>query len=456
MQLLHQHIPVGVPRLAVDANRQALVDKTIGDDRGSGSVWYSGSEESSQGVLVPARNRLAERFVALREEGMVQRLLFPWSSAAGRSSVGYWLAALVVVMVALVAAFVVAGCSRGYSSVPPDSRVTRDALPADGGRDEGSTDAACKLGATRACYTGQTGTEGVGICKAGTQTCATGAWGACEGEVLPTSETCDGLDNDCNGTPDGLLPQASSIRAFWKLEEASGTRYDQTSNNNHLTDKNTVSQGSGKAGHCADFTLTNTEYLIRDDSPSLDITGDLSLAAWINPRSFGPASTGDKCRHDVVAKWHYGNSQCSYYLALEGNAGGWTSAEISSGDIYFWLNDLPSTCFTSSGCCTAQIPTETGKTLKVGTWYHLAAVYDQSNQTQKIYLDGTLVKTCTNKVSSILDSSSAVTMGVRSTYPSSLSDTLWDGLIDEVIIWSTALSDADVQWLFKNTDNYCL
>jgi hypothetical protein len=60
---------------------------------------------------------------------------------------------------------------------------------------------------TRACYTGPVGTEGVGICKGGTQTCnASGsAWGPCQGQVLPTLETglcTDGLDNDCNGYTD--------------------------------------------------------------------------------------------------------------------------------------------------------------------------------------------------------------------------------------------------------------
>ncbi len=52
---------------------------------------------------------------------------------------------------------------------------------------------------TMACYTGPTGTAGVGVCRAGTQSCAAGAWGGCVGQVIPTPEVCDALDNDCNG-----------------------------------------------------------------------------------------------------------------------------------------------------------------------------------------------------------------------------------------------------------------
>ena len=62
---------------------------------------------------------------------------------------------------------------------------------------------ACNNGDTRACYDGPPGTEGVGTCKPGTQTCVNGAWTtSCVGEVLPTQEVCnDFQDHNCNGIP---------------------------------------------------------------------------------------------------------------------------------------------------------------------------------------------------------------------------------------------------------------
>jgi hypothetical protein len=68
---------------------------------------------------------------------------------------------------------------------------------------------ACVNGDTQSCYTGSAGTLGQGACAPGVQTCAHGAWGACVGQVLPSQEVCDGIDNDCNGFADDNLGQTS-------------------------------------------------------------------------------------------------------------------------------------------------------------------------------------------------------------------------------------------------------
>jgi len=75
------------------------------------------------------------------------------------------------------------------------------------GDDDTGVDAqqqACSPGATQACYTGAAGTQNVGPCVGGSQTCdASGYWGPCVGEVVPKGEVCGNtLDDNCNGTVD--------------------------------------------------------------------------------------------------------------------------------------------------------------------------------------------------------------------------------------------------------------
>jgi hypothetical protein len=61
----------------------------------------------------------------------------------------------------------------------------------------------CTDGQTRPCYDGPAGSDNVGTCRDGVQTCANQMWPAgCPGEVLPTMENCgDALDHNCNGAP---------------------------------------------------------------------------------------------------------------------------------------------------------------------------------------------------------------------------------------------------------------
>ncbi|MFH1642724.1 MAG: LamG-like jellyroll fold domain-containing protein [Nanoarchaeota archaeon] len=55
----------------------------------------------------------------------------------------------------------------------------------------------------RTCYTGLDGTENVGLCYGGIETCTGGDYSVCENEVTPVPEICgDTFDNDCDGAPD--------------------------------------------------------------------------------------------------------------------------------------------------------------------------------------------------------------------------------------------------------------
>jgi LruC domain-containing protein len=75
----------------------------------------------------------------------------------------------------------------------------------------GDLDPRCTCGHNdvQPCYTGAPATQGVGACVDGQQTCDHGAWGPCLGQTLPSVESCNGLDDDCDGEADELLGNTS-------------------------------------------------------------------------------------------------------------------------------------------------------------------------------------------------------------------------------------------------------
>ncbi|MCB9529157.1 MAG: hypothetical protein H6701_12385 [Myxococcales bacterium] len=65
---------------------------------------------------------------------------------------------------------------------------------------------------SRACYPGPVGTLDIGRCAAGVQSCAAGRYGACVGAVVPAAERCDGQDDDCDGINDEGLGAACACQ----------------------------------------------------------------------------------------------------------------------------------------------------------------------------------------------------------------------------------------------------
>jgi hypothetical protein len=75
----------------------------------------------------------------------------------------------------------------------------------DGSTNEDGAGCVCSPNQATGCYSGPSGTMGVGVCKAGTKTCNAGgtAFGPCAGEVTPSTEICttQAADESCDNAP---------------------------------------------------------------------------------------------------------------------------------------------------------------------------------------------------------------------------------------------------------------
>lgn len=219
-----------------------------------------------------------------------------------------------------------------------------------------------------------------------------------------------------------------NLQGYWKMEETSGTRYDETANNNDLADNNTVLYGTGKIGNAADFESTNSEFLSIDDNASLSITGDLTISCWVNIES-KPGGFG----YRFVGKWSgTPSTQYAYVFQFYDDSG-------TEKLLFAFRNSTGSPPSNNTdGYCTP--------TLNTGTWYHLAVVVDVSAATITFYVNGVAQSTTYNyqNATSIVDTTAPFTVGQAE------SAGYYDGLLDELGIWSRILTSDEITALYNS------
>ena len=209
-----------------------------------------------------------------------------------------------------------------------------------------------------------------------------------------------------------------SLVSHWKLDEASGNAVDSHGSNTLTETSGTIASAAGKVGDCRDFEAGDTERFVIADNASLSITGSMTLCAWVNAESFASNPNGIAC------KWTTAGNQRSYELLMQQTTGRALFAVSQTGA-------------ASSGSAAWA------SDLSTATWYFLCGRYDGVNVSVSVNA-GTPVSAAYS--SGIFDSTSPFVIG-------DLNDSgfsPFDGLIDEVSIWSRALSDGEVTTLYNS------
>ncbi len=161
-------------------------------------------------------------------------------------------------------------------------------------------------------------------------------------------------------------------------------------------------------GNALDFGgINDTFYVNIQDDPSLDITTELTLEAWVYFRSHG---------------------------------GSWNVIIDKDYDQYgLYIRDDGVVNFYSIGSF-GTISLDGITVLETDTWHHTAATYDSATGTARVYVNGHLDGETTGRYGNINISDGPLRIGDDFS-----NDTAFDGIIDEVRIWNMARDTTQIQ-----------
>lgn len=202
---------------------------------------------------------------------------------------------------------------------------------------------------------------------------------------------------------------------YWPLDgdgtDASGNGLDGTVNGNVTL----IEDRFGNPDSAMQFPGTADSHVAIEDTVELQITGEMTLAAWVIADAGMQGSNNGR----IVAKQAGGGSR-SWSLNIENAA-------------------LPATFHIAQDGNTV-IAVE-GSSLPTGEWVHIAGVY-KPGEAVEVYVNGKLDNTNTSGIpkEQFSDNGQSVLIGARN----ACGDCGWLGSIDDVVIYNRALTEDEI------------
>lgn len=218
-----------------------------------------------------------------------------------------------------------------------------------------------------------------------------------------------GSDAGTDATPPLTSCDEPDLVGRWKFD---GDAKDCTSHALHGTVVGTATYAAGHSGQA--ISLDGNTHVSLGNAVPTRIVGAFTIAAWVNPVVL-PSTTSiyvvGKTNSLATAGWRLGIDPVNV-----------TSIIVARGD---------SQEVFSTGCNCAQS----------GKWFHFAGVF-QPNGFVRLYIDGKLTAESTTAPPSVLvDSSAELRIGARG---DGLADTYFKGLIDDMRLYSRAMTAAEM------------
>ena len=219
---------------------------------------------------------------------------------------------------------------------------------------------------------------------------------------------------------------SDSLIAYWKLEEASGTRYDELNgcggSGCDLTDNNTVTQNTGIIGNAGEFTMANNEYLSHDDNADLS-TGNIDF---------------------TVVLWVYLKSKPQTLMRFVNKNSG-TNNQREFSVMYHNVTDLFVLQVSSDGTVTNTIDDTVLGHPSLSTWYFVTIWHDAVSDTINIQTNNGNVNSQSYS-NGVFDSSSPWILGGQTA-----ADVYYlDGRLDSVGFWKRVLTSTERGYLYNS------
>ena len=190
-----------------------------------------------------------------------------------------------------------------------------------------------------------------------------------------------------------------------------GGIYDETTNGNNLTVVGEIFPGPSADGEANRAAIVSQSYLQNDDVSALNMNNGITVSGWFNLAAFNGEWTA------LINKWN--GELGGYYLGIN-SANRRVRWNVSVDNI------------------------EDSESMPLGTWVHYAASYDGAEL--KLYRDGELINS-TVATGTLGSNEFPFMLGAQS----NLTNLNYNGFIDEVYVYGSALGDEEVQDLYQKT-----
>ncbi|HVV73393.1 MAG TPA: LamG-like jellyroll fold domain-containing protein, partial [Verrucomicrobiae bacterium] len=209
-------------------------------------------------------------------------------------------------------------------------------------------------------------------------------------------------------------PPLPGMVAWWPAENSP----DDVIGNHNGTTPYGIAYAPGKSGQAFDFDASIRRVFV-PDSPDFVSSNGLTFEGWF-----------------------YARQTLDAYIGMRGDDRGgldsWVIRRLSDGQLSFQIDDMV------NNSVAIQTPVQNTQ------WYHFAATFEEASGSMKLYLNGTLVEQ-TNATFHLIGAyepgwNPGVGIGNQS---GTITHTAFDGLIDDVALYSRALSPAEIQTIYN-------